>query len=330
MLETPVKSLVETKVSENSKNRDNQQGSLKTREIKMEWNWKKDITKEKLIDLYVNQKKSMRDLASIFRCERNTIRRHLKKHSIAINYDRRDCLMTKYWTPLPLQDNYIVGMMMGDASVLPMNGCQSCRLSFSHCIAQKDYFLWKVSLLSPIFSVNAIKQYTYLRDNGTTTSSIVGHTYASLYFRKLRKMFYDKDGKKIINQSILSRITPAGLAVWFMDDGCCKKLGIELATCCFSYEEHIVLRKWFMIKFGLRPIIRKSGKHFVLFFNKTNALAFLEIVNPYIHPSMIYKTQIFMTPQRLHARILCEEKMIQSELHGDMQRQAEMPCPSMI
>lgn len=61
--------------------------------------------------------------------------------------------------------------------------------------------------------------------------------------------FY-KNKKKRLTKNIFSKeiFTPLMLAVWFMGDGTNNSGTISLATCCFTYHEHLLMKEIF-IKF---------------------------------------------------------------------------------
>lgn len=294
----------------------------------MEWNWNKNITKEKLIDLYVKQKLGMRKVAKILNVDRLTIRRHLKRHDIPIDASIRKTLNTSKLIPTSKQTSLIYGTMMGDSCIYKEKRCKSTRLSFSHCKEQIDYIIWKRKQFGKLMASKKIKIYN---NKGTKGTNIPSATYSCHFFRDLRNVFYNKNNKKHVTEEILKKIDGFALAIWFMDDGCHKKLGLELATCCYTYNEHELMKKWFIKKYNVRPIIRKSGnKQFVLFFNKVNSIKLINIIKPYIIPSMKYKINLSIDPQRLHEGLIHENKKIQSELTRDSKSIAEMTMPYAI
>ena len=292
----------------------------------MDWNWDTNITKDALVDLYVRKKLGMRAIAEIFRVRRETIRRHLKRYEIPVDASIRKWSSTSKLKPTRLQLEFMYGTIMGDSGVYRTNkGAISTRMAFSHCAEQFDYILWKRAILGRLCASRKVKVYVSRDGNRTCINTA---TYSCHFFRGLRDVFYDPNGRKRVTQSILDRMTDFSVAVWYMDDGCRKKLGMELATCHFNIEEHELMRKWFMMKWGIRPIIRKFQTGHTLFFNKVNSWRLSELLRKYVIPSMKYKIDVPIDPQRLHEGLLREEKMIQSELHGDMQSATETSAPA--
>lgn len=62
-----------------------------------------------------------------------------------------------------------------------------------------------------------------------------------------------------------------------------------LYTCCFSYDEHLIMQKWFKDKWHLDVKINNMKKYNMLRIPVEASKKFIEIVRPYIHPTMEYK-----------------------------------------
>ena len=111
----------------------------------------------------------------------------------------------------------LYGAILGDG-YLQRTGSKNARLRLEQGVAQREYLLWKVEILSPLFQgkpkkIERIhpltkKTYSYWRHQSQT----------SPFLGKLRNIFYPQ-GKKIIPYDIVKYLNPTSLAVWFMDDG---------------------------------------------------------------------------------------------------------------
>jgi len=111
----------------------------------------------------------------------------------------------------------LYGAILGDG-FLQKTGAKNARLRLEQGAKQKEYLLWKVKILQPLFQgkskkVERIhpltqKKYFYWRHQSQTNP----------FLGKLRNIFYPQ-GKKIIPQEIDKYLNPNSLAVWFMDDG---------------------------------------------------------------------------------------------------------------
>lgn len=155
---------------------------------------------------------------------------------------------------------------------------------------------WKESFLKPLST--GIKQATHfhrIRQKEYTTLTL--RTTNHSYFTRLRKIFYPY-GKKIIRRKLLNKLTPLGLATWFMDDG---TTGINnrnypqlfISTCSYPMVDNQIIRSYFLENYGIEIKIH-GGKYPRLYFNKPNAKKLVEIIKPYIIPSMQYKLRYFL------------------------------------
>lgn len=155
---------------------------------------------------------------------------------------------------------------------------------------------WKESFLKTL--TTGIKQATHyhrIRQKNYTTLTIRSSNHS--YFTRLRKVFYPY-GKKLIRRKLLNKLTPIGLATWFMDDG---TTGVNnrnypqlfISTCSYSLEENQIIKDYFLENLGIDIKIH-GGKYPRLYFNKPNAIKLIQIIKPYIIPSMEYKLRYFL------------------------------------
>lgn len=195
----------------------------------------------------------------------------------------------------------ILGGLLGDASLNLTN--KNPRLHVAHAKAQEEYVWWKYTILSESFDIvepkiimsGKDKKYPQLRFQTPTTQRFI-------YYQKL---FYPK-GKKVLKRKILNMLEPLGLAIWYMDDGNLilhkykkadgtvgiKSRELAINTQCFSYEEHEIIKRYFEVKWKLEVKIYKNKGSYRIVMNATNAKAFINIVEPYIIPSMQYKIDL--------------------------------------
>jgi len=190
----------------------------------------------------------------------------------------------------PKQKAAIVGMILGDA-FLQSTGKQNARLRLEHGIKQKEYLLWKVSLLQNYFQAkpqflsrfNPIwkRTYQYIRIQSTS----------SLDIGKFQKLFY-KEKKKIIPQNIAKLFKyPLTLAIWFMDDGYYylrdKMSYIYIPR--FEKENLQKLLTTLSKNFHLLPQVKEKKKGLVLVFNVIETKKLMELIKQFIIPEMRYK-----------------------------------------
>lgn len=164
--------------------------------------------------------------------------------------------------------------------------------------------MWKEELLKPLST--GIKNQTHfhkIRKKEYTTSTL--RTTNHSYFTRLRKMFYP-EGKKVVTRKLLNKLTPIGLATWFMDDGtsCENNRGYPTSSLCtnsMSLEENNIIQEYFKDTFGIETRVHVRKGFPSIYFNRPNTLKFIEIIKEHLHPSMLYKIRFFTnhpTPEK--------------------------------
>ena len=170
--------------------------------------------------------------------------------------------------------------------------------SVSHSPKQVEYVEWKYKLLEPIKAcrIYPVTQYHKVRKKEYTTLQFC--TQALSYFTRLRNLFYPQ-GKKIVLRSLLNKLTPLGLAVWFMDDGTSFKNNkgypqLNLSTCGYTFEENEIIKRYFKEVWDIDVRVHKRKNYPHIYINKPNALKLIEIIKDHIIPSMLYKIKFFV------------------------------------
>ena len=121
---------------------------------------------------------------------------------------------------------------------------------------------------------------------------------------ELQRAVYLGGGKKTISWEYLKALTPLALAIWFMDDGTftVRSKGVQQRTAggsgrvqfcieALSAGSRDRLVEYLRDTHGLDVSWRTAGsaKKAVLTFSTASSRRFLELVAPYVHPSMAYK-----------------------------------------
>ena len=187
----------------------------------------------------------------------------------------------------------VLGSLLGDGDLSP-NRRHGVRFRLGHGAKQVDYLDWKVSLLGNIGCSRrqdargaAFADFSPLPELG-----------------ELQRTVYLGDGKRHITWDYLKALTPLALAIWFMDDGTftARSQGRQLRTeggsgrvqfCLEALSEGSRDRLVDHLRdtHGLDASWRRSGirQMAVLTMTTASSAAFLELVAPYVHPSMDYK-----------------------------------------
>jgi len=138
---------------------------------------------------------------------------------------------------------------------------------------------------------------------------------------ELRRVLYLGDGKKTITWDYLKAPTPLALAVWFMDDGSftLRSKGVQKRTqggsgrvqfCVEAMSEGSRERlcRYLRDTYGFDVSLRLAGarRKAVVTFTTASSAKFLELVAPFVHPSMDYK----LLP-RLRGRFAVEPEFVE-------------------
>lgn len=190
----------------------------------------------------------------------------------------------------------IYGMLLGDSSIIKekRSASNNIRISTTHGEAQLDYL--------------KLKQHMFGEDNFAIYEGKSGYCDNVVYRGSLvmdvnvsNHVLNDcySNGKKIITQSMIDKITPMSLALWYMDDGSIKHRSandsnnpnIVLSTCGFTKEENEILIDMLQNKFGVEANLRKEkDKYWSIYITVKGTKVFLDIIKDYIPACMKYKT----------------------------------------
>lgn len=187
------------------------------------------------------------------------------------------------------QHAIIIGSILGDGTL--EKRWRYPRLRFGHSLKQKEYLFWKYSELQDLTNCQPTLVSAWHKKMSQRYQSWHFGTRAIPELIEYWNIFY-KDGYKIIPKNIGQLLTdPLSLAVWFMDDGYKRNdcNALRLNTDSFRDEEQKLLQKVLEKNFSIVSNIHKKGKYWNLYIPYTSAYKFVQIVRPYIIPSISYK-----------------------------------------
>lgn len=191
-------------------------------------------------------------------------------------------------------EGFFAGCILGDGSISKRQGRVTPYYRESHSLEQLPYLEWKRSFVEEVVTCK---------------------TY-EIFDKKLGKNFYMFESRASKNlesiyqlskssvSDVLKKLTPLGLAVWFMDDGTIynakdKKtkeyntFNVTLGTYRFNYEEHLIIQKWFNDMFGFDArIAKKRVDTYNIRFTVKDSTTFLQMTKQYAHPSLMYKWDV--------------------------------------
>ena len=220
----------------------------------------------------------------------------------------------------PLSDQcvaLILGTLLGDGSLSLIEPYKNARLSFRHSVKQREYFSWKVSMLSEISS-----------DKNTWEQSGKNNGYgnnAKLRFQSIALPvltgIYDlthKKGKKYVTRKWLNRLTPLSLAAWWCDDGSLisnMRKGV-FCTDGYSLKEVEIIQRYLEVVWGINTTLSETTKndgervrrYFRLYIRSSEMLKkFLRIIIPHIHvEAMLYKVMPLYNDYKIQQRWISE------------------------
>ncbi len=216
----------------------------------------------------------------------------------------------------PLSDqciSVILGSLLGDGSLALDKRYKNARFSFKHSISQKDYFFWKVGLLTEI---SGDKNHWY---QGLKTG-VDGWGGPKLRFQsraldQLTKLYNltTQRGKKVVKRKWLNLMTPLALAIWWLDDGSLVANSRKGVFCTdgFSLKENMILKRYLSVVWGINVTLAQSSakrhagnRYYRLYVRSTEQLQdFLSIILPFVKvESMLPKVLLLYKDSQLQER----------------------------
>jgi hypothetical protein len=179
------------------------------------------------------------------------------------------------------QKSVIIGCILGDGYLRKIKGRKDAFLEVNHSIKAKEYVDWKYSLLKDI-CLSPPKE----RMIDEKRKAYRFFTRAHSEITELYEKFY-KNGKKKIPAGF--ELNPLILAIWFMDDGSKTKKGDVYLNCQqFEFkDQRRLLHALRMI--GIKARLNKDKKYYRIRIYKESIPKLIEIIRPYILPSLSYK-----------------------------------------
>lgn len=198
----------------------------------------------------------------------------------------------------------VVAFVIGDGNLgVSRNppGNSNYRLNIKHSMNQKDYLLWKISILESLNIDGRCKrrEQLYWKKDSIHNGKIY---YSADYQSERRKMFTDLYKIAYINKVKTyhsgwvneKTVDDLTLAIWWMDDGTLdySKMRVSMGgKFCIdsSYEEVYLLKELFEKILNIEIRIHKHKKNFNLTIPYYDFPKFLLRIIKHVPPSMLYK-----------------------------------------
>lgn len=242
-----------------------------------------------IINRYVDDKKSIRQVAKENNCSPTKIRNILIKNNISRrNFDYALHLRLK--NDIPLSNGIlevINGELLGDGSICAQK--RSGRFIFNN--SNKDYvnYLFNEFKKENTKLVTEVKTSTYFHKNWKKEYTIHSFTTCNtIQFKALKEKWYPEN-KKIIPNNL--KITPKLLLHWYMGDGTIGKAKgrIELCTDCFKLEDVENISNKINKKLNICSVVRVYKERPRIIISREDAFKFLEFISPPPFESIAYK-----------------------------------------
>lgn len=182
----------------------------------------------------------------------------------------------------------LLGTLLGDAS-LSKHKSGNIYGSFSHCVEQKEWIFKKYEYLKRICNSPILYQKHDKRLKNPDYEQYYSYIRT---FPELKTIFYDhmyNEQGKFLEKDLLYTIEPLGIATWYQDDGSKKpEGGCLICTNCFSLDEIKLIQEVFAEKFNIKETIIQPAQH-IFYIKKKDYDNFVNLISPYVVPSMKYK-----------------------------------------
>ena len=206
-----------------------------------------------------------------------------------------DTLLTRYPGFSPIVEQVLIGSLLGDGyigSSHPNSRTEAKSLTITHSAKQKDYLLFKESLLHDELP-GRLKEAEYT--NAYSTEKVIFESLSNPALNLYDYISYNENHKKTITLELLSKLDWLGFAIWYMDDGslnsACKSNSIHLHTERYTKEEVECIIKYFN-SVGYKCYLREYRGYYMVNFSTQSSDEIWRKIREFIPDSMQYKLPI--------------------------------------
>lgn len=207
------------------------------------------------------------------------------------------------------QKSLLIGLLLGDGTI-----SSNYVFKLSHSEEQREFLEWKVKLLDRVgLKNNGIKEYISTCGYNKGKKVLYSQMSINQTIKVLRRTVYVP--KKTITRALLNWLTPLGLAIWYMDDGCINvntstqrssiQHTIKIAT-CVNEDTALLIIQYFKEVWKIKFRIFKEGNGLfsIASSSELDCKLFIDIVKPYIEqvPTLLYKIRDNFTKEEFIAQ----------------------------
>lgn len=153
----------------------------------------------------------------------------------------------------------ILGSLLGDGSLRLHKKYQNARFFIRHSSKQKEYFLWKVSLLREISGEKCwIEQSP---DGWSNNTKLLYQSKALPEITELYKLTHSGQNLRV-RRKWLNLMTPLSLAIMWMDDGSIIGNGRRGVICTdrIPYDEQLIICKYLSKVWGVKARVGMKSR----------------------------------------------------------------------
>lgn len=223
----------------------------------------------------------------------------------ASQLDVGDFVYASYERMAQHQLSVVAGAAIGDGHISLTGSKMRARLSITQGFDQKDYLEYKARLLGDLLQTPPVFQNHPTTYSKKGTFRLATRSYPQI--AQIHRELYDENGRKRISSDYLKRITPLGLALWYLDDGslitqdnkyvCHSDGGTShypatrstISVHSFSVDEARQIMRWLEETWGLQGGVSETAKGSVIWFTLAGTEKLHELIASFVPPSMDYK-----------------------------------------
>ena len=263
-----------------------------------------------LYRLYVDEHKSLTDIAVYFNTSAMTVRSWLNNCGIKTrrstttiyNELREACFSDE-------QKSLVIGSILGDGGLRIPKRAKNAHFYERHAANQRMYLEWKRDLLKPFVQTKLRKEVGGKHTIGSL-KCVVQDSYklvsiAHPYLTDLWRCFYSGNGIKTIPNDLSSYLNLFVIAVWVCDAGSLvwntirRNYRLDIHTESFSYNDNVklarCLAKFYSGRIKIYPRLYKSGtKYYLSLRGKQELHSFCTTLKRFIPSCMYYKFDTYL------------------------------------
>lgn len=203
-----------------------------------------------------------------------------------IHIDGYDCLYPLTQTEFDV----IVGGLLGDTWIGYSGQSKNPSGSFTHKLEHYDYVKYKYNLILRRCSELTIHNKWDKRSDRHYQQAFC-KIASSEILKPIHEAFYP-NGIKVVPEELINKLSPLGIAIWFMDDGASDTHGYKFSVDCFSTEDIKKLTKMLKDKFNINTTVQENQNK-IIHICSSSVHDFKKLVEPYMCNCMKYKLQVY-------------------------------------